>query len=138
MAPGAPINTDRIVLPDSSKLAWLFFSMSGRVGRASYILAGLFVLIVQMFLFYQVLRFPQGSAAGQGWAFAFMIAAFVSLWANFALTAKRLHDFGRPGAFALVTLIVGFVVFIVLAFVRGDPGPNRYGDRPDAPAPSKG
>jgi uncharacterized membrane protein YhaH (DUF805 family) len=124
-------------LPDSSQLAWLFFSLSGRVGRGPYFLAGLFVLIVQMFLFYQVLRFPEGSAAGQGWALAFMVVAFVSLWANFALTVKRLHDFGRPGALALVTLIVGFIVFIVLAFVRGDQGPNRYGDRPDAPPPSK-
>ena len=58
----------------------------------------------------------------------------VSAWANFALTGKRLHDFGKPAAWALVTLVVGFIVFIVLSLVKGDPGPNQYGERPNAPA----
>ena len=48
------------------------------------------------------------------------LALLVSAWANLALTAKRLHDFDKPAAWALVTLVIGFIVFIVLC-----PGEGR-------------
>lgn len=117
-----------------NSLFWLFSSLSGRLGRQPYLLAGLFILVIQMFSLYQVLRFPEATTGGELWSSAFTLVTFVSLWCNFALTAKRLHDFGRPTPFALVTLLFGYVVFILLAFFQGDPGPNRYGERSNAPA----
>ena len=116
-----------------NQLLWLFFSLKGRISPAVYFLAGLLLLIIQMFLLYRFTLAPQESAAQGGWALAFWVAVFTSAWSNIALTGKRLHDFGRPAAWALVTLVIGFIVFIVLSFVKGDPGPNRYGFTTNAP-----
>lgn len=121
-------------MPEKNQLFWLFFSLTGRISPAVYFLAGLLLLIIQMFLFYRFALAPHQSAAQGGWALAFWIAAFVSQWSNLALTAKRLHDFGKPAGWALVTLILGFIVVIVLTFVKGDPGPNKYGSGTNAPA----
>ena len=121
-------------MPEKNQLFWLFFSLKGRISPAVYFLAGLLLLIIQMFLLYRFMLAPHESAAQGSWALAFWIAALVSQWSNIALTGKRLHDFGKPAGWALVTLIVGFIVVIVLTFVKGDPGPNEYGSRTNAPA----
>ena len=121
-------------MPDRKQLIWLFFSLRGRISPAVYFLAGLLVFIIQIFPFYRLALVPLESAAAHGWALALLASLLFSTWANLALTAKRLHDFGRPTAWALVTLVLGFIVFIVLSLVKGDAGPNKYGTRPDAPA----
>lgn len=120
-------------MADKNQLLWLFLSLKGRISPAVYLLAGLLLLILQMFLLYRFTLSEHGSAAQGGWALAFWIIVLLSAWSNIALTAKRLHDFGKPAAWALVTLIAGFIVFIILAFVKGDPGPNQYGVRANAP-----
>ena len=92
------------------------------------------MFVVQLFPLYRftlVRRTAPRPRLGDGAALA---ALLVSAWANFALTVKRLHDFGKPAAWALFTLVVGFIVFIVLPCVKGDPGPNHYGERTNAPA----
>lgn len=114
-------------MADQNQLLWLFFSLKGRISPAVYFLAGLLLLIVQMFLLYRFTLAPHESAAQGGWALAFWVAVMVSAWSNIALTGKRLHDFGRPAWWALITLVIGFIVFIVLSFVKGNPGPNQYG-----------
>ena len=121
-------------MPDRKQLIWLFFSLRGRISPAVYFLAGLLVFIMQIFPLYRLALVPPESAAAQGWGLALLASLLFSTWANLALTAKRLHDFGRPTAWALVTLVLGFIVFIVLSLVKGDAGPNRYGTRPNAPA----
>ena len=121
-------------MPDRKQLFWLFFSLSGRISPAVYFLAGLLVFVVQLFPLYRFTLVPPESAAAQSWALALLAALLVSAWANLALTAKRLHDFDKPAAWALVTLVIGFIVFIVLSLVKGDPGPNKYGTRSNMPA----
>lgn len=120
-------------MADRNRLFWLFFSLNGRVSPAVYVLAGLLLLVVQMFLLYRFTLVPADSGSAKSWALAFWIAVLVSAWSNIALTGKRLHDFGKPAAWALVTLVIGFIVFIVLSFVKGDVGPNRYGAHTNAP-----
>ncbi len=115
------------------QLFWLFFSLKGRISPAAYFFAGLLLLVVQMFLLYRFTLAPHESNAQGVWALAFWATVMVSAWSNIALTGKRLHDFGRPAGWALITLIIGFIVFIVLAFVKGTPGPNQYGARTNAP-----
>lgn len=131
-----PINTDRILLPDSSQLAWLFFSLSGRVSRAAYFLAGLLLAIAQALPLYRFMLVPEDSPEGQMWAVVFGVVFFASLWCNVALAVKRLHDFGKPGILALSLFIpvVSIVAFLVLCFLPGDSDANRYGDRTNAPA----
>jgi uncharacterized membrane protein YhaH (DUF805 family) len=121
-------------LPDRKQFIWLFFSLRGRISPAVYFLAGLLVFIAQAFPLYRFTLVPPESAPAQGWALVLLATLLVSVWVNLALTAKRLHDFGKPAAWALVTIVVGFIVFIILALVKGDPGPNQYGLRPNVPA----
>jgi uncharacterized membrane protein YhaH (DUF805 family) len=127
---------DRTPLPEKDKLIWLFFRFSGRVSRAAYFLAGLFIAIVQAFLLYRFTLVPEESTAGQGWAAAFWLVMVVAVWANIALSVKRLHDMGRPGLIAVVLFIpvISIIAFIALCLMPGEPGPNRYGERPNAPA----
>jgi len=127
---------DRTLLPEKDKLIWLFFRFSGRVSRAAYFLAGLLIAIVQAFLLYRFTLVPEESAAGQGWAAAFWLVMLVAVWANVALSVKRLHDMGKPGLIAVVLFIpvISIIAFIALCLMPGEAGPNRYGQRPNAPA----
>lgn len=120
-------------MPDKIDYFWLFFQLKGRVSRAAYFLAGTLVWMVQIFLLYRFALEPEGSAASQTLALAFAASAIVGGWAHFALTAKRFHDFGKPAYFAIVAFFIGFILLIALSLVRGDPGPNRYGSRTNAP-----
>jgi uncharacterized membrane protein YhaH (DUF805 family) len=121
-------------LASGEQLLWLFFKLSGRISPAPYVLGGLMLLIVRMFLLYRFALSEMGSEAQSGWALAFWAGAFATAWCNVALTSKRLHDFGKPAIWSLATILFDFLVFFVLPFVRGDPGPNRYGARTNAPA----
>lgn len=125
-------------MPEKDKLIWLFFRFSGRVSRAAYFLAGLLLAIVQAFLLYRFTLVPEDSTAGQGWAVAFWLVMVVAIWSNIALSVKRLHDIGKPGiiAAALFIPIISIVAFIALCLIPGNPGPNQYGSRPNAPAGS--
>jgi uncharacterized membrane protein YhaH (DUF805 family) len=123
-------------LPEKDKLIWLFFRFSGRVSRAAYFLAGLLLAVIQAFLLYRFTLVAEESASGQGWAVAFWIVMVVAVWSNIALSVKRLHDIGKPGviAAALFIPVVSIVAFIALCLIPGNPGPNQYGQRPNAPA----
>jgi uncharacterized membrane protein YhaH (DUF805 family) len=123
-------------LPDTQQLVWLFFRFSGRVSRAAYFLAGLFLAIIQAFLLYRFTLVPQDSPSGQAWASLFWVVVLVSIWSNVALGVKRLHDIDRPGAFAVALFIpvISIVAFLALCLVPGNPGPNRYGRLPNSPA----
>lgn len=70
-----------------------------------------------------------------------VFAALVTLsFASFlTLTARRLHDIGRPAAYAWIAVLPFLgpqAVFYVLLFLPGDRDANRYGgvDRPGASA----
>ncbi|MCX7306178.1 MAG: DUF805 domain-containing protein [Hyphomicrobiales bacterium] len=123
-------------MPEKDKLIWLFFRFSGRVSRAAYFLAGLLIAIVQAFLLYRFTLVPQESTAGQGWAAAFWLVMVVAIWANVALSVKRLHDVGKPGlmAVALFIPVISIIAFIALCLIPGEAGPNRYGQLSNAPA----
>ncbi|MER9390774.1 MULTISPECIES: DUF805 domain-containing protein [unclassified Mesorhizobium] len=125
---------ERSRLPNTPPLPWLFFSLSGRVSPSAYVLAGLLLVLAQFFPLYQLSRLEPGTATSQNWALVFWVVLLISTWSSFAVTAKRFHDFGKPTYFALISLIIGPILLIVLACFRGDPGPNRYGKRSNAPA----
>jgi uncharacterized membrane protein YhaH (DUF805 family) len=127
---------DQTRLPDRPNLTWLFFRTTGRVSRAAYFLGGLLVAIAQAFPLYRFTLVPEGTTESETWAMLFGLAFLVSLWSNVALAVKRLHDLGKPGlmAFVLFVPVVSIVAFLVLCLFPGDPGPNRYGSRTNAPA----
>ena len=88
---GAPTHTDRILLPETNKLVWLFFRFSGRVNRAAYFLAGLLLAVVQAFLLYRFMLVAEDSPAGQGWAVAFWIVMIVAIVSPVAGTTRDAH-----------------------------------------------
>ncbi len=121
-------------MPGSSQFVWLFFRFSGRIDRAAYFLASLLVLVIQGLLLRRFMLVPPESQEAQLWALAFFIAALASLWTNIALAAKRFHDFGKSGFLGLISLVAGIVLVLVLSFIPGDAGANRYGERSNAAA----
>jgi len=120
---------------DSEQLIWLFFRLSGRVGRAAYFLAGLLLFVVQAFILYRFMQAPEESTASMVLALIFWVVVIVSIWCGVALGVKRLHDFGQPGivAASLFVPVLSYVVFIVLCLYPSDPGPNRFGALTNAP-----
>jgi uncharacterized membrane protein YhaH (DUF805 family) len=118
-----------------ASVTWLLFGISGRASRSAYFLGGLFVAVFQLFALYQFMQTVPNSPEGDLWSSIFSVILLVSLWINFALNVKRLHDFGKPGIVALVTFvpIVTFIAFVAFCIIPGDKGPNRYGAITNAP-----
>ena len=125
----------RILLPEGSQYAWLFFRFSGRVSRAAYFLAGLLIALIPAFFLYRFTLVPEGSPVAGAWALVFWITFLLYVWANFALSVKRLHDVGRPGilAVAIVIPVISIIAYVALCLFPGDRGPNQYGARTNAP-----
>ena len=121
---------------DVAQLVWLFLRLKGRISRAAYLLAGLLANLVPFFLLYRFTLVPEGSQESMGWAVAFSLIGVISIWAIFALSVKRVHDLGKPGAYALALFVpvISYVAFIVLCVVPGEPGTNRYGEATNSPA----
>jgi uncharacterized membrane protein YhaH (DUF805 family) len=124
-----------LVLPGKSQLIWLFFRTSGRVSRTAYFLSGLLVAIVQAFPLYRFTLVAEGTSESEIWSILFLLAFLASLWSNIALAVKRLHDFGKPGMAAIMLFVpvVSFIALFVLCLFPGNPGPNRYAHRTNAP-----
>ena len=122
-------------MPGKSQLIWLFFRTSGRVSRTAYFLSGLLVAIVQAFPLYRFTLVAEGTSESEIWSILFLLAFLASLWSNIALAVKRLHDFGKPGMAAIMLFVpvVSFIALFVLCLFPGNPGPNRYAHRTNAP-----
>ena len=114
---------------------WLFLKLGGRVSRKAYALAAALMVVVQVFVFYRIGLAEEGSPEFGMWMFGFMLVFPLIMWASFALSVKRLHDIGKPGALALMLFIpmLSAIVFIVLCLIPGDKGANRYGPTPNTP-----
>ena len=106
-------------------LTWLFFSISGRLSRAAYFLAGMLLAIAQAFPLYRFMLVPEDSSEAQMWASLFAVLFVASLWCNVALAVKRLHDFSKPGilALSLFVPIVSIAAFLLLLPVSRRPRP---------------
>lgn len=57
----------------------------------------------------------------------------VLIWTGIAIRVKRWHDHGKSGAWVLIGMIPyvgGLISLVVLGCLRGNVGPNLYGDDP--------
>lgn len=126
------------------QMAWLFFSFSGRIDRSVYALAGLFVLIVQAFVVYLYLQPLLGTLASGEFDPAELLVQtpmtnmqsglfLLGQLVHIALAAKRIHDFGKSGFFGILFIFAGLFVYIALCLIPGTQGPNRHGQRSNAP-----
>ena len=117
-------------------MTWLFFGFSGRISRLAYLLAGLLMMIIVVFLSYRGMLAAEAGGSGSIWDVALSVVLIASLWAQAALGAKRMHDIGRPGIFAVLLFVplFNFIAFVALCLLPGNPGPNEYGRVTNAPA----
>jgi uncharacterized membrane protein YhaH (DUF805 family) len=115
---------------DGERMGWsrLLWSFDGRVGRRDYWLRfALPALIVNLI--------GQAAAEALESIVLGLVVGVLVFWASIAVGAKRCHDRDRSGWFQLISIIpiVGTVWLIVeLGFLRGTPGPNRFGPAPPA------
>jgi uncharacterized membrane protein YhaH (DUF805 family) len=60
-----------------------------------------------------------------------VLATLATLLPTLAVSARRLHDIDRSGWWALLIFtVIGYIVLIVWAFMRGTVGTNRFGSDP--------
>lgn len=109
--------------------------MQGRLNRQKYFFITLLITIVAYAVSF-VLGFMAGFAgmspdAAKFLGFVVAIAAVV-VWAF--LVVKRCHDLGKSGAHYWLMWIPLYNVYfgLVLLFVKGQVGPNQYGEDPTA------
>lgn len=110
------------------------FRFSGRRNRQSYLLFNLTVFGVLLggALLVGAASAVLGEAAG---AVLFVPAALALVAASIAsiiVGAQRCRDFGWTGWAVLITVLpfVGFLFALVMLFLPGTQGPNRYGPDP--------
>jgi uncharacterized membrane protein YhaH (DUF805 family) len=111
------------------------FSFEGRISRKAYWIY--FVVSLLLGIGLQVAAIGTGgfsmepNAAPPSIPIWFWLVQIPLLWIGLAVMAKRWHDQDRSGWWTLLILIpfLGFlIVIIMLGFIGGTPGPNRFGD----------
>lgn len=104
----------------------IFFSFAGRIPRRHFWIYGVGAMLGLGALVYMLL-----TIAGLPEDRADRLSALLLTWPTFAIAAKRLHDRGKSGWWALLSLIpvIGTLwLLFECGLRRGVPGPNRYGE----------
>ncbi len=111
----------------SMSLVHIYFSFTGRIGRATYWLCTLPILASLVILpFLDAAYFDYTPYAGV----LTLVGRLLILWPSLALTVKRWHDRNKSGWWTLIGLIpyLGQIwTFIENGLLPGTKGPNRYG-----------
>lgn len=119
--PDGPVNPDR--------WTWIFLSMRGRLSRRSFWLYGVGALLAAALYLYAI-----GGIVGLTAGRAEFLVNLVLLVPAVAVSAKRWQDRNRSPWWVLIALIPVFGWLWALldnGFVRGTPGPNRFGPEPE-------
>jgi uncharacterized membrane protein YhaH (DUF805 family) len=116
----------------------VLFSFNGRISRKPFWLGLLAVALVQIVLS-AVLTVLTMSSANEGVSMGTILIGLVMavmLYPVLAIHAKRWHDRDCTGwkALTLIQGIGGLWDLVEVSFMRGTPGPNRFGPDPLAPA----
>jgi uncharacterized membrane protein YhaH (DUF805 family) len=117
-----------------SPLLWLFFGMAGRISRGVYWLAFVLLRCVQVAILMQVLGGEEASWHDPVLTFG-PIVLLVTLFANIAVSVKRLHDVGYSGLLTLALLVplLDLAFSIWVGILPGTAGANRFGAVPNVP-----
>jgi uncharacterized membrane protein YhaH (DUF805 family) len=106
-----------------------YINFSGRAPRSEYWFWTLFLLIIGIVAaVIDAVAFP-GSSGGDGPVS--LIVTLGLLLPNISVSIRRLHDIDRTGWWALLALtIIGIILLIIWACMKGNEGPNRFGPDP--------
>lgn len=116
----------RLSLDTTPRLPWILFSFHGRLPRRGFWLYGVAALIGMSVLLTVLLRVGGLGARGTD-----VVVNLLLLWPGLAVSVKRWHDRNKSGWWVLVNLVplVGWIWALVEnGFLRGTPGPNRFGE----------
>lgn len=111
----------------------VWFSFRGRINRKTFWLKGILLpagIHMALVLLADVITM-WSTVAALLWVQSVTLTLIVIL---VSVSVKRLHDRNRSGWWILTILIpiVGFILavlgLVALGFLKGDSGPNRYGD----------
>ncbi len=118
------------------------FSFDGRVGRKTYWLFLVAVLVIFMGIQFAALGPMIAAAAADPEAAANMsfpvwiwIIFIPMMWMSLAVQAKRWHDVDKSAWWILIGLVPfvgGLIALVFNGFIAGTPGPNRFGEGPMA------
>ncbi len=123
------------------RLRYLLFSFEGRIGRKSYFLGALALVIAMIiyvalttFIFSAIITRFNSEATIENSVIAMKILPWhIFAYPSFALMVKRCHDLGKLGwwsLIAVVPIIGGLIAFIWFSFFKGTVGENRFGADP--------
>ena len=103
------------------------FSFRGRVGRDRF-WAMLILVLLTFLLVFALLVSNIPDPIGRALR---MLMVILWSWVVLATFAKRLHDLDKSGFLALGVFIplINLFMLIYLGCVRGNPGPNQYGEK---------
>jgi uncharacterized membrane protein YhaH (DUF805 family) len=108
--------------------ARLFLSLHGRVSRREFWLWGVLALLglaLGLNALLGIVGVEPGLAEG--------LVNLLLVWPAVAVSVKRWHDRDKSGWWVLINLVpvIGWIWALVdNGFLRGTPGPNRFGDDP--------
>jgi uncharacterized membrane protein YhaH (DUF805 family) len=113
--------------------AWLFFGVDGRIARKTYWLGTLVACLASLVgsVCVGIVADSAGTPAVTALLFAVLVVA--TGWASIGLNCKRWHDRDKSGWWIFIAAIplVGPIWSLVeTGFLRGTPGPNRFGAEP--------
>lgn len=127
-----------------------YADFSGRSRRTEFWMFYLFQIIVivavlSVAAIFAIIASARGSDSTQSigvgiiiGSILFLIVLVALIIPQLAVLVRRLHDQDLSGWIALIAFVplVGLVV-LVMMFIEGTRGPNRYGEDPKAPAHSR-
>jgi uncharacterized membrane protein YhaH (DUF805 family) len=111
----------------------LWLSCKGRLNRQPYFLGASLTGLALRGLAEVLEQLPQGEELAQVLPFLAVFSALIlTAYIFVALGVKRSHDLGKSGWFALLLFVplVQLWPVLELNFVKGAPGPNRFGEDP--------
>ena len=109
------------------------FSIDGRINRLQYWLYSLIPIALILVASFMLV----GTISGNGNAkpigsILFLGAFIISIWISIAIQVKRWHDLDQSGWWSLLGFIpyLNIIVLILLGFIKGTDGVNRFGVDP--------
>lgn len=110
----------------------MLFGFRGRIGRKSFWLAALLMVLIQAAIISRIAAIPEDSPEIALWGLMLFGAWLATAWVGLALAVKRLHDLGLPGILAVCLLIpaISFIAFLLLAFLPSKQETNEHGPPP--------
>ena len=113
---------------------YLYLSFDGRIGRQTYWIAFIVLMVVSVIAAAIDMVFGTYNAE-YGVGLLSGIFSVACIYPSLAVYAKRWHDRGKSGWWTLIIVIpiIGAIwMFIELGFLRGTVGENQYGPDPVA------